>query len=611
MGFENQFLNTKKVELYPERTFARADYEIERLKKIESGEIKPIELSETERKELANYENFLGEQLEEIDGLKIDSVAFYPEYFLTNEGRKVFKDSVGIEIEGETVEQIKIFLLTSRAILSKVPGKTLSDLVGKSRLFSEEAIFEALKGTFNENMEADFSSVSNPDRQALILNPEDALKKIDRLRKFKAQIKIQDKNENNNDSLELAKEKIRSLYRKKTNEIIITSAYAAVWASQASELIEDSLTDEEKLLKNMYPGVQKFEKMYSRYDKVLHGASKEYDENGYRKQVGNDLNEYANSLSIKHADNEYIKRAKIKEKGLDVEKLSEKNITQEQFSAWVNEYLEFYGQKSDYPASEFDQKRKGSAPDGKWQFVARDEYEGRMAADQKLRIIRSGTKNKSITGTLATLLGHECTHAVQGFNQSKVPLRLFKKVGGDRAAVFSEGGAKQMEQEVARKLFGYESMSHPYFIAAMQRKLEGGTYLDCVKAFYEGKLKNLLEKKKGGILTEEEFIEKSENWLKESLIKTKRLFHFSDSLDSTNSFLTKSKDTVYAEQILLVEKLKENGLEKYAYIRGFNLDTLAILAEIGMLNLAEIQQPNFEFIENIWQQEKEKYKLAA
>lgn len=70
--------------LYPERAFSRVDSEIERIRKIENGEIARLELTEDERKEVLEFEDILGEKLENIESIKINTAVFYPEYFLTD-----------------------------------------------------------------------------------------------------------------------------------------------------------------------------------------------------------------------------------------------------------------------------------------------------------------------------------------------------------------------------------------------------------------------------------------------------------------------------------------------------------------------------------------------
>ncbi len=65
--------------------------------------------------------------------------------------------------------------------------------------------------------------------------------------------------------------------------------------------------------------------------------------------------------------------------------------------------------------------------------------------------------------------------------------------------------------------------------------------------------------------------------------------------------LTKSKDTVYIEQAIIMEKLKENGLENCAFVKDVNLDMLANLMEIGLIDLKDMEKLDFSFILNLWE----------
>ena len=613
MSFENaSFASNEKRGLYPERSFLRVDREIERLKMIESGVIKKIELTDTDREEVLEYEAGLGEELEKINDIKINSQTFYPEYFLTEKGKEDFFQITGLKIIGDSIEEIQNFLLKNRLIFNSIDGKKLSELAGKSTTFNDEKIAELLEKTMDENGEISVDGLENPSRTKIVLNPSEALRKIQELRQFKKKVSLKSKEDEVqmgvSDATKIAIDKIKDLYRKKINVMIVDLVATGIWANKvASSLGNEQLTEEERKLKETVPGLLKFEEIFSRYDRFIHGADSEYDEDGMRRQVGKDLLEYIEEIEKMYLYNQLRRNELIKEKGLDPEKVSERDISVETFSQWAEELLDFYGEKSVFPSDEYDPKRSGSAPDNKWQFVAREQYKS-MAVNSKQKIIKSGTKNKSIAETLGTLLGHEFTHFIQAKNKSKIPLRMFSdKLGGFRSEVFAEGGAMDIENEVCKELFGYESGAHPHYIRAMVKKIEGGTYLDCIKAFYNSGLAILKKKRELGILEKESFIEEAKKLLNLSINRAKRLFSEDDAFDRSETYLTKSKDTVYAEQVIVMEKLKKNGLEKCAFVSGVNLDTLATLAEIGLIDLEKIEKPDLDFIKKIWENEKYRY----
>ena len=611
MNFEQTAPSVEKKEtnnLYPERAFLRIDEEIDKIKKIESGEIKKIELSDLEREAVLSFEDGLGKRLEEIEDIKVNQNTFYLDYFITPEGKEELKNITELEFTGDTTDEIKRFFLENRQLLDSVDGKNLAELAGKSKIFSDEKILELLKQRIDENGKLDISGLSNPERVNIILNPNDALEKNKKLRELKKELKEKEGVLEGNEAL--AVEKIKNLYRKKTNVMIAEQSYSVIWAKELEKTLgEDALTENEKELKDIISAPDDSYEIFSRYDRFIHGVDKEYDESGMRKQVGEELLKYAEEVNAKLLLDDAKKESLIKEKGLDPEKIKKLNIPVEKFSKWAEELLDFYGEKSEYPAEEYDPKRKDAAPDNKWQFIVKEEFKS-MSVGAKQKVIKSGTKKKSISGALSTLLGHEFTHFIQSKNKEKIPLRLFsEKMGGFRSEVFSEGGAVLTESNVCKELFGYENNPKPHYIRAMAKKLEGGNFLDCVKTYYESSIEGSIIKKNSEQYDDEKFNKTCNADLKKSITSARRLFRNEDVLADTNSYLTNSKDTVYAEQVFIMKKLRENGLESCAFVKGVNLDTLADLAEIGLIDLSKIERPNMEVIRQIWNEEKSKYEL--
>jgi len=140
------------------------------------------------------------------------------------------------------------------------------------------------------------------------------------------------------------------------------------------------------------------------------------------------------------------------------------------------------------------------------------------------------------------------------------------------------------------------------------KKLEGGNYIECTKAFYDDQKKVFIEKRNRDIINDAEFKEKTRSALETAINRCKRLFR-GDNKNSNSRFLTKSKDTAYLEQLILMDKLQKQGMEKYAFVGSVNLRTLADLAEIGLIDLAQVKKPDLYSLE-IWNKIKDNYKLA-
>lgn len=606
----------KPNSLYPERASSNMDAAIARLQDIESGKIKKLELSEKEMAELLSLENKLGEKLEGVVKIKNIYSTIHIDYVLTPDGAEDFKKVFGIDISGEAAGTVGSFLCKNRDIFLKINPEERTAFSGRAEKFADAALTDELLSSMDPAGEINIADKNFSKQISFLLTPEKALKKLTLLRDFKRELKANlELVKKNTDAspLEVAKSNVLALYKKKVNQLLAENFSNGVLVKNLANDVEDSaLTPEEKDLLTLYRGLSDQEKNYSRYDKFIHGASATYAEAGNKNQIPQELIDFANEIDVAYLENELNKESKIREKGLDPKKIFEKNISCKEFSAIEESLLDHYGNLSAYPASEYDPDGVGPAPDDKWRFIARPEIKS-MSVNGSRKVIKAPDKNQSIDTTIAVLCGHETEgHFIQSINREKIPLKLIssKHLGSDRTGLFSEGGAMMMQDIISQEAFGFRTIPHSSYIRAMLKKLEGGNYIDCVKTFYDNQKAVFLEKKRQGKITDVDFQKKLRASLELSISRSKRLFR--DALDkkSTSSFLARSKDTVYLEQLLLMNKLRQQGMEKYAFIGSINLNTLASLAEIGMIDLSQIQKPRLHSLE-IWNKLKEKYKLTS
>ncbi|MFC1645293.1 hypothetical protein ACFL08_04675, partial [Patescibacteria group bacterium] len=219
------------------------------------------------------------------------------------------------------------------------------------------------------------------------------------------------------------------------------------------------------------------------------------------------------------------------------------------------------------------------------------------------------TKKRSIHDMFSVVLGHEMGHMIQSLNSAKLPFKILQgSLKAGRAFVFSEGGAKMLEDEVSMKAFGIHSYSKVNYANAMMKRLDGGDYLDCAKAAYEWERKAILAQVKKGIMDEEKANELFKKKVGVALNSAKRLFYGGNDLSSKSGFLTRSWDTSYLEGQFVNKKLQDAGLEKLAFVPGLNLQTLGDLMEIGSVDLNEIQGPNLHVLD-IWDRIKKDYQF--
>lgn len=616
MSIEKSLFNSvedkvSKGSLYPERASFGVETQIDKLQELESGELKKAELSEDEKKEILDFENSLGERLLEGKNIETFSGTFYSDYFVTEKGKKEFREIAGFDVEGETAQEVSSFLEEKRSELGKINSENIKKLCEDSRKYVDESLARSLANQIGENGELNISNVVIPTKTSLLLTPENALKKILSLRSFKKELKeIAVKlEENENDSSDFLKAKagILELYRRKVNEMIAESYYfSSLVLNLHDNFGGNGLSKEEKELLDFFGEKQQAERNYSRFDKFIHGASNEYDEQGMKRQVGSELLSFVEKLEGDYIENELTKNEQVRSRGLDPEKIFKKNISSDVFSGWANEVLELYGQKSQYPPSDYKITRAGAAPDDKWQFVARSDFGGmEVKLDQK--VIKSPTEDKSIFDTITKLLAHEIEgHFVQGMNSSRVGLRLLSEIKGDRLSLFSEGGAVFIQNKVSQSAFGVKGLPLPHYIRAMAKKSEGGNFLDCIKAYHDSSMKLIRAKKDKSLISDEEFTKEAKSKIKTAIGSSRRLFKIGSSLDSDSGMLSRSRDTVYVEQVLLMDKLEKARMTKYAFIGGANLDMLIILAENGLLDLDKIEWPKMYSLE-YWERVKNNY----
>lgn len=606
MGFE------KNISLYPERASSNLDKQIEVLKKIESGEAKRIELTAEEREALLSFENELGIELEDIYKISAPSTTFYLEYFLTDQGRSDFEKTTGQKMPASTEKDAGFFIMENRALLKTLNGTERSEFAGRSETFASDELKEKLLNNYRETGSIDSTFIKSPERINVLIDPQKTLKKMTLYRDFRRNLKhlLREEGEKTN-NLSFAKREVLSLYKNRVNELIADQFESAVAIKNLVDVLGiGALSEEEKTILEIFSGLSSPEKNLARYDKFLNGANKAPASSGNYDQLTPEMKNYAEKISLEYEQNALNKARLIKEKGLDSAKLFEEGIEKDDFIKMTEAALEHYDIRSSLPESEYNPDREGPAPDNKWQFIVRESYKS-MLVNSKQKVIKSPVTKKSVIDAISVMLGHEIEgHVLQHENKSKLPLRLFKRVGAGRSEIFAEGGAMFNQDIVTQEAFGFRSLPHAHYVRSMTRKLEGGNYLDCIKSFFESAQRVALLERASGELDEAVFLKKTEDNLELAIERTKRFFKAPLDLNSSSSLLSKSKETVYLEQLVLLEKLREAGLEKFAYIGGANFTALASLHKIGMLNMQNMKRPDFYALE-AWNKIKGNYLLDA
>jgi hypothetical protein len=406
-------------------------------------------------------------------------------------------------------------------------------------------------------------------------------------------------------------EGIFELYQRKINTMIASRADVFLVLRKKAELMgEDFLTEDEKLALSLDFSSGDIPASLSRYDKFVHGASDEFDAEGWRKQISSKLIALADVQEQGYLSSILEKKENIAEKGLDADTLSQKDIEPAEVERLCNETLAHYGLLSSHPSSEYDPKRPGPAQDGKWQVVVKDTYRS-LSVNSRQKVIKCPNESQTITRLLSITLAHEIEgHVIQHENKSKIPLKLFDDIGSDRSSIFAEAGAMSNQDHVTTSAFGYESVSRPHYVRAMVKKLEGGNYADCVEAYYHSAIRPYTLQLEQGDIDADTFKKECAAQLKTAIGSAGRLFRGGASKTDTYAHLPESKATVYIEQTQLALALKERGLHKLLNLAGVNAAALEFLLRAKMIDMADIQSPDFYSLQ-LWEERKEGYALSG
>jgi hypothetical protein len=617
MGLEQAAGKDKALSLYRERAFAYVDRVANKIRKIVSGEIKKIHLSEQEKKSFFQFEKSLGEKLEKIHALNPSVMTLYLNFFATAEGKSCLKEFTGLELNSSDPDEIRKFLYSNSNALVNLDGKKRDDLSGKTISFADDNLLQDLWRNRNENGEININRRDIPVQQRfqIVVSPEEALEKIIALRKFKKEqisgYRANLKKESSPSQLNLAKMEILDAYLRKVNVMIAEQYKFSILTFEKKKVLpHGSLTDTDQKLLEQFSGLLSPQRNQSRIDRMFYGASGEYDEKGMRKPISKELLDYAEKIAEAGEKAILSRSEQIKQGGLDEKKLFERNVSPQQRATFHEEILASENLLSAYPSEMYKPGRNEPAPDNKWQHALRPNRSSMKLGPAREKVLLDSNKElSSIYEALAVACGHENVHILRVENMSKIPLRLTQKIGGSRIAALSEGGSMHIQNKICETIFGFSDLPHSHYLRAMIRKMGGANYPECIKAFYSSSVAITKKKLADGLIAEAEFEKEAFAKLKEAINRSKRLFSDGVSFESSSPYLTDSRSTVYLEQKYLLEKLGEIGLQKLAYVGGVDLDDVCAFLKLNLINFEDVEEYDMEAVRKIWEREKPKYLL--
>lgn len=602
------------LKMYPERASNGVETKVEALKNILSGETPVWEVTAVERAEILSIESDLALKLEPIYLIKTPGVNFDTAYLLTSDGQVDFFEVTGMTIPDGVVDtkEIENFLYNNADRLATVDSRALLELSGRTKKFRKDVIFKALDSTMEESGEIDIRVLPISSELTIQLNPDLDYSKDEQLRELKVEIK--DKREKLrgsevSDGYRQFLDGVYELYQRKINELLaLRAGVVQNIKNKAEHTGEDSLPAvEQRLLQEEAFLNNRSVRDLSRYDKFLHGAD-ELNDLGWRGQVPSDLLAYAEQKERENIAILKNKESEVHDRGLDSKKIFDKTIPIEAVEKICIDTLAHYDLLSAEPASAYMPDRSGPAADNKWQVIVSDAYPN-PSVNSTQKVLKCPNLPQSLDRLLTVFVAHEIEgHVLQYNNRGEIPLSFFDKIGSDRSSIFVEAGAMDNQDTVAREAFGYTSSSVPQYIKAMVTKLEGGSYADCVDAYYRSTIKGYQELLIEGQIDQKMFAKECRKRLRVAISSASRLFSGSLSSSDTSGHLINSKDTVYLEQTLLVDALNKAGFSDILNLAGVNFSTLEFLLKAQLIDLNAIKKPDFYALK-LWDQMKDDYRL--
>ncbi len=579
---------SEKLALYPERPSQSSESFSKYIEIL--GRPPEFELSESQRNDIVDFESrFLEGDIEttvvfdekpksyaEINRITAAEKKVCLDYFLTEEGKNILSEAIQ-NVELPDTKNGLIALLTEKA--SDIGVKEWKSLTVKSSNWAEKKLVHQLemriKGDEPEEEPEYFSIIKSPDK--LI----EKAKYSRELKKYYKAVESDLKSEDTSDPVIQMKLELVRIARERLN-LLITEQYrqAMLLQEQSRHVDSNNLNDRLDELYTYLPALQKkpnekrqeefrdkAARFLSRIDKFVNGVSSD----GSVSPITEDL------LRIQERNKEQGEGHTMQaEPGtfsdIDQEVLKSTYIDADEFKKMTEMVLETYGLLSSQ--EEYDSDREGWATDGKWQVIIDDTVHSLSINGVKGIVRIPGDYNRELTSISPAgplqVLDHEVTHVLQHQNALKIGLQSFDNVAIPRTSLWAEAGGIYKEQIAKKRILGLESETPAtHYLAALQRRIEGGTILDSAQAFYDDSMKRNPETSQADAI-------------KLAVNRTLRLFRRGGELTLNSPYWSNTAPLDYAEQSVLIEQLPEDKKD-WLLIGRSNLGVLAQLHRLGWL----------------------------
>lgn len=599
------------VRVIPLRPAEEAAVQAAEIKKYLDGISKPLDLTKEEFDELKRFEGELNAKVAPIVKINIKSQALHLDFFATETGQAMLRrDFPGEEIPTE-IMGLKKFFYTKQDFFNRKENAALKQSYETDSLnATNKALSSRLLSDATPDGKLVLAGVTVPQVMTVILNPKELDQKWQGLRKARKELKELEASlaqSGESENARIAKAEIIKMYRHRVNEILM-QLYGDMYLIEMKQEVvgHDQLTADEQILSGKVHGFKKLDRSLSLLDKMLRGAGEINNDNNYDSISSSTRAAATEIINVLRPLAEETRDQLMVAKGIDPKKVFDpaKRITATERKIFGDTVMNHYGVLSSEPAGPETLERKGTAADGKWQFVIGNK--GAMAVDSSKRFVRDAAQPRSVDEALAVGTAHEVEgHMLQALNRQEIPLAIMHEMSTDRRTVVLESGAVNNEKVMNRAMFGFDRYSTGVdSVVGLDARAAGKGYLECVEAVYESKIKSIRAKYDLHDPEQQKaFMLVARKTLDGVIERTKRLFRGTGvkltSLDKTSKYVTNSQEAAYTEQEIVYEKLQELGLEKFVYY-GLNLRTVLSLLKLGLIDVNTVKTPDFK-TQELWE----------
>ncbi|MFO0862242.1 MAG: hypothetical protein U0516_00765 [Candidatus Saccharibacteria bacterium] len=580
----------KNLSLYPERPNSESDSFRQTIEILSNPA--EVELSPEQKAEVTAFEHSLANcnidvsnevnkppyTIGEIFKIDIQEEKLCLDYFLN-----AFGTSVDNPTDREAMKQALIRFQS----LPKEERLTL-EAIENSKNYARDMLEDNLRdllaiGAYDRRKE--------PTYLRILDDPNLLIEKVDAARQLKHYYKAVERDMgilSSGDPVDTAKLLMIQLHKERINTIIAASYRDAITLIE-QDRVGNVLSDEQRaILFRSLPGLaarnkdallddaelvdkERFARTLARIDHFINGVDKS---RGY-SPISQALLDLRDRYEAEQIEGQY------EYEDVDPELLKKTKVNAEQLAEMFQQVLREYGLLSS--STDYDPKSSVRAEDDLWRVIidprasrkslAINNLKGTVMLPQKF----SRTLNQTMPAGVLPLIDHETTHVLQHENADRLGLELFNGPGSARSSLWFEAGGVVWETVAQEKLFGQQRSTNFTYLAAVEKRLEGGSMTDCAFEFLKEKMRTNPDKD-------------PQQMVSTAVGSALRLFNNGGEWTVGTSYCSNTGPLEYAEQKILADSVPEN-MRYLFYVGRVNLEVLAQLHKIGWFNKEDFIVP--------------------